>query len=250
MDFTVLVRFGLVLLRIGTLVVVAPVLGGTFVPAPVKIGVSVLVTIVLLPVVAVPDGITGGLVLVAARECAIGLALALSLRVLVAAAELGGYLIGFQLGFAYAGIVDPQSGVRNNVIAAMYGTLTLIALLGVNAHHVLLRVLARSYDLLPVGAGGVEQSIPATVASMLGTVFYLGARLAAPVVLVLCLVELLLGVITRAAPSLNMMAVSAPVRLLVGLGALAAGVQVVPAVVTPMVRPAIELGVRLAGALR
>ena len=57
------------------------------------------------------------LLLIAAREFLVGFALALAVRVLLAAAELGGYLVGFQIGFSYAGIVDPQSGVRNNVLA-------------------------------------------------------------------------------------------------------------------------------------
>ncbi len=251
MPFGVLVAFGLLLIRTGTLVVTTPILGGSFAPAPVKIGLSVLLTIVLVPVVAVPSSLAGGsLVLVAAREFAIGAALAMSIRVLVAAAEMGGYLIGFQLGFSYAAIVDPQSGVRNNVLAALYASVTVLMLVLVNAHHVIIRALAQSYDAIPIGTGALHSNVGATVATMLGVIFYVGLQLASPVIIVLCLVEVLLGVITRAAPALNLMVLGAPVRLLVGLGALVAAIGIVPGLMLPLLHKVLELAVRLAMALR
>jgi flagellar biosynthetic protein FliR len=163
---------------------------------------------------------------------------------------MGGYLIGFQLGFSYAGIVDPQSGVRNNVLAALYASLTVLMLVIVNAHHVIIRALAQSYDALPIGTGALQSNVGVTVATMLGVVFYVGLQLAAPVIIVLCLVEVLLGVITRAAPALNLMVLGAPVRLLVGLGALVAAVGIVPGLMVPLVHKVLELAVRLAMALR
>lgn len=251
MDLSLLLRFGLLLIRTSTLVVTTPVLGGSYAPATLKIGLSVLLTLVLVPVVPVPASLAAAsLPLVAAREFLIGFALALSIRVLVSAAELGGYLVGFQLGFSYAGIIDPQSGVRNNIVAAIYAGLTTLTLVGINAHHALIRALAGSYEAMPLGAGSLNASMAGTVAAMLGAIFHVGLQLAAPVVLVLCLVEVLLGIVTRAAPALNLMVVGAPVRLLVGLAALVAGIQVVPGITADLVHYGLELAVRLAGSIR
>jgi len=95
MDLSLLLRFGLLLIRTSTLVVTSPVLGGTYAPPTFKIGLSVLLTLVLVPVVPVPESLAAAsMPLVAAREFLIGFALALSIRVLVSAAELGGYLVG------------------------------------------------------------------------------------------------------------------------------------------------------------
>jgi flagellar biosynthetic protein FliR len=146
--------------------------------------------------------------------------------------------------------VDPQSGVRNGVISAIYSTVAVVVFFGVNAHHDLLRALVRSFEALPVGAGHVGAAMPELVMRMLGLVFVLGAQLAAPVVIVLLVTELALGLLSRAAPTLNLMAQGFPIRLLVGLLALASVVKVIPGVVAAAVPAALDLGVRAASTFR
>jgi len=252
MDFTPMVVFGVLLVRIGMLVATAPLLGATWAPVQVKVGLTGILAIVLMPFVALPTLATpAALTMVIAHEAAVGLALSFSVRILVAAAELGGYLVGFQLGFSYAGIIDPQSGVRNNVMAVLYGSLTALVLLGTNLHHQIIRLLAATYVSVPVSATlAVQQSIVDTVIRMLALIFTTGAQLAAPIVLVLLFVELVLGVITRAAPSLNLMVIGAPLRLIVGLAALGIALQVVPGVMTRVSTWGLELGAQLALAFR
>lgn len=251
-DFTPLVIFGLLLVRIGLLMATTPLFGSTWAPTQVKVGLTAILAFVLMPFVAVPAMNTPAeLTLAIAHEAAVGLALSFSVRILVAAAELGGYLVGFQIGFSYAGIIDPQSGVRNNILAVLYGSLTAIVLLGVNLHHQVIRLLATTYVTVPVSASvSVTPSIVETVIRMLGLIFTTGVQLAAPIVLVVLFVEVVMGVISRAAPSLNLMVIGAPMRLLVGLAALGAAIQVVPGVVTHMSTWAMELSAQLAFALR
>lgn len=252
MDFTPLVLFGIVLIRVGTIVAMTPIFGTSWAPAQVKVGLSAILAIALMPFVPVQQVATpAALTLVVVHEAVIGLAIASSVRILVGAAEFGGYLVGFQLGFAYAAVVDPQSGVRNNVLAALYGSLAMLVLFGTDVHHQVIRLLLASYDTVPVAvATGIHGSLVETVTRMLGLVIVVGAQLAAPVVLALLLVELVMGVITRAAPSLNLATVGAPLRLLVGLTALATAIQVVPGVVARTAGWGVELGARLALAFR
>src|SRR2546421_589957 len=81
---------------------------------------------VLMPTVTIPSvGSATGLAVVITREMAIGLALGMSIRALVAAAELAGQLAGFQMGLSYAATVDPQSGVRNNLLSMLYGNIAV-----------------------------------------------------------------------------------------------------------------------------
>jgi flagellar biosynthetic protein FliR len=249
MDFTGVARFGLLLVRPGMLLASAPVFG-TFAPPFVRVGLIVLVTLALAPVVAMPAAGEGlGLSLVAAREMMIGLSLGLSVRILVAAAELAGHLAGFQIGFAYASLVDPQSGARNGVISALYANLTVIVFLGLNGHHQMLQALAASYTALPLGGAGGTGNLAGLVARSLGTVFVIGVRLAAPVVLVLVLVEVMLGLLARAAPQLNLMITAAPIRLFVGLVILGTTVAVVPDVVAGSIGVVLTLAARLAAAV-
>lgn len=250
-DAPPLARLGILLLRPGMLVVATPVFGGPFVPAPVKIGLTVILAVTLMPFVVFPETTQAtALAGIAIREVAVGLALAMSVRIVTAAAELAGYLAGFQLGFSYAAIVDPQSGVRNNVVSSLYATLATVVFFGLNGHHTLIQGLAASYTRVPAGLAGIDGAVPDLVASMLGSVFATGAQLAAPVVVALVLTELALGLMSRVAPALNLMVIGFPVRLIVGLTALAAAIQIVPFVVSRVTPPAFELAARLMMAFR
>ena len=250
-DLTPLMRLGLLLVRPGALIVGAPAFGGVFAPAPVKIGLTLLVAIALLPSTSIPPaGASIALAGVIARELAIGLALALSIRTLVASAELAGQLVGFQMGLSYSAIVDPQSGVRNELIAALYANIAMVMFFLVNAHHTLLRALRDSYDSLPIGAGQVAGSIPQDVVGLLGLVFLLGARLAAPLVIVLVVTELGLALVARSAPALNLMVVGAPVRIIVGLILLGLVAPGAAGVLAGAARGTVQAGVHVAGAFR
>lgn len=250
-DLTALMRLGLLLVRPGALIVGAPTFGGVFAPAPVKIGLTLLVAIALLPSTNVPPAGTAiALAGVIAREVAIGLALALAIRALVAAAELAGQLVGFQMGLSYSAIVDPQSGVRNELVAALYANIAIVMFFLVNAHHALLLALRDSYDSMPIGAGRVAQSLPQDVVGLLGLVFVLGARLAAPLVIVLVVTEIGLALVARSAPALNLMAVGAPVRIIVGLILLGLVAPAAAGVLGGAARGAVQAGVHVAGTFR
>lgn len=251
MDATFALRLGVLLVRPAALVAAAPPLGGAYTPVAVKIGLSLILALILAPMVPVP-AIAGGpmLAAVVCRELLIGTALAMSVRVLLAGVELAGQLAGFQIGFSYAGAVDPQTGARNNLVATLYTNVALLTFLAFNGHHHLLRAVARSYSSMPIGLGGIDASLGELVARSLGAIFVLGAQMAAPIVIVLLIVELGLGLVTRAAPALNMMIIGFPVRLLAGLVVLAATISVVPAVTRSATPALIDLATRLARAFR
>jgi flagellar biosynthetic protein FliR len=250
-NLTPLFRLGLLLIRPGMLFLTAPAFGSSFAPAPVKIGLTVIIAVSLAPVAAVPPvGTTIALAAVVLHEVAIGLALALAMGVLVAAAELGGQLSGFQMGLSYSAIVDPQSGVRNNLIAALYTNMTLITFFMVNGHHAFLRALRQSYAALPIGGAAVGASMPQAVVHLLGLVFTLGARIGAPVVVVLLATDLGLALVARAAPALNILAVGPSVRAMVGMLVLAIAAPTVIAVMAGATDTALALAVETARALR
>ncbi|HUK35850.1 MAG TPA: flagellar biosynthetic protein FliR [Vicinamibacterales bacterium] len=250
-DVAPLARFGLLLVRPGMLIVAAPPFGGTFAPAQVKIGLTVLIALALAPVVPVPmPGPAAALSLVVVREVAIGLALALAIRALVAAAELAGQLAGFQMGLSYGATVDPQSGVRNTLLATLYSELTVFTLLLANVHHTCVRAIARSYAALPIGVGTVDGSMPQIVVRLLGVIFTIGARLATPIVAVVLVAEIALGLLARSAPSLNLMVASPSVRVLVGLVALAVLAPSVISVTAGLADGVIRLGIDAMQAFR
>lgn len=251
MEFGLLVRVGLLLARPGMLIMTAPVFGGHFAPTHVRIGLALLITIILMPVVAVPEVVTlTALGLVLAREMAIGLAFSLSLRALIAGAELGGHLTGSQLMLSYGSTIDPQGGVRSTLIAVLYGNLTLLTFFAVNGHHALLRGLTNSYLALPIGVGEVNQSLVRGVMQLLGVVFVFGLRLAAPIIVVMLIVELATGLVSRAAPAISLQVIGLPLRIMVGLLAVAATVPLVPGLAARFITVASEIALQVARAFR
>ena len=250
MDLSPVLRFALLLVRPGMVVMLAPGLGGRQIPGMVKIGLTVMTAVALMPTVQLPEIGSSGLVLVILREVAVGLSLAFVLQVLMAGAEFAGHLSSYQIGFSYGATIDPLSGVRSTMLVTLYGMLATFVFLGVNGHHALLRALAASYDGIPVGAVQVSSSLVVAVRDMLAMLFVVGVRLAAPVLIVLLIVELGIGLISRAAPSLSFMVIGYPVRIAVGLFVVATLIYSVPAVTASLIESAVVLGGRTAGALR
>jgi flagellar biosynthetic protein FliR len=242
----------LLLVRPGMLVMTTPLFGAVHAPAHMRLGLTVLIAIVLAPLVSLPVSLgTGALTLVILREFAIGLALGLAIRVLIAAAEFAGHFAGYQIGLSLGSLIDPQTGVRNNVLAILYANLATVICLASNAHHALLRALVDSYAALPVGVGaGIGPNLATSVASLLGTIFVLGVRIAAPVVVVLLVVELALGLIARVAPSLNVMTAGTPIRVIAGLLVMAASLSVLPGLLGRAVPATLQAGAGTAEAFR
>lgn len=250
-EFAIIDQLGILVARPGALIAAAPAFGGAFAPPPVRIGLAIMVAVLLLPAVPADTyASTSSLFLVVAREMAIGVVMALALRAVLAGAELGGHLTGSQLMLSYGSVVDPQGGVRSNLVANLYGNLALVTFLLMNGHHALLRALAASYTAIPIGEGSIGPSLAGTVIQLLGIVFVLGARLAAPIVVVMLLVEVGTAIMARVAPSLNLLAVAPPIRVAVGLLAMTAMVPLVPSVVRAAASGVGELALRAAGAFR
>ena len=250
MDLTPVLRFALLLVRPGVVVMLAPGLGGRQIPAMAKIALTVMAAVALMPTVQLPDTVGSNLVLIILREAAVGLSLAFVLQVLIAGAEFAGHLSSYQIGFSYGATIDPISGVRSTMLVSLYGMLATLVFLGVNGHHALLRALAASYDGVPIGVVQVNGSLISAVRDMLAMVFTVGLRLAAPVLIVLLIVELAIGLISRAAPSLSFMVIGYPIRIVVGLFLVAALIATVPGVIESMIERTLMLGGRTATAFR
>ena len=251
MDLTVLARIGLLLIRPGMLIALAPGLGGTYLEAKTKIGLTFLIAIGLLPTVTISNAsVASPLTLVVAREMAIGLSIAFVMRALVSGAEFAGHLSGFQIGFSYGATVDPQSGVRNTMVSTLYGMLATLGFLAVNGHHALLRAIAASYMQLPIGEGHINASLVSSVREIFALVFTVAVRLAAPIIAILIVVELIIGLISRAQPALSFMVIGYPIRMIVGLFVLGLVVGTVPGVVSGLTDRTIRLALETAGAFR
>ena len=250
-ELPVLARLALLLVRPGVIVALAPTFGGLYAPARTKVGLTVMLALGLLPSVIVPPAVDaaalGGFI---AREFVIGLALGLAVRALVGGVEFAGHLSGQQMGLTYAGTIDPSSGAKNTVVTSMFNMVAVLTLFAIDGHHTILRALAASYTGLPVGDGGVSASLVTSVRETLALVFVTAVRLAAPMVVVLLITEVVIGLISRVTPALSFMVIGYPIRMLLGLFVLGLVVATVPGVVHSLSDRTVRLALDAAAAFR
>jgi flagellar biosynthetic protein FliR len=240
--------FLLVFFRLGAMLAFAPLIGHRSVPVLHRAALAGLVAAILTPLlgrvrVRGDDGL--GLVMAIAGEIFIGLAIAFVASLLVSAAQVAGELVGFQMGLGFASVYDPGMAQQTSVVARFHEIMALLLLLTLDGHHVLLRVVAGSFERIRPGAVVGEATLAAGVVAQGSKLFRAGLELAAPLVAVLFVVNIVMALLARVAPSLNIFALSAPLTVAVGLVALVDTLPHVASVVTRLVG---ELGGQL-GAL-
>ena len=201
----------------------APVFGNNAVPRRIKLMVGLAVTLGLMLVVpSVPQAALdswSGLLLIV-QQTLIGIAMGLVLRVVFAALDLMGEIISLQMGLSFATFFDPIAGGQTAVVGEFLTLLATLVLLSLNGHLLMLDALARSFEWLPVSATLPHRGGWMILVRFGASIFASGLLMALPVVTALLITNIALGVLTRAAPQLNLFAIGFPITLTVGFGVL------------------------------
>lgn len=208
------------LTRILGLLASAPVLGNVSIPTPVKLGFALLLTILVLPTLpAIPqvDPGSGVGLIILLQQIVIGLAMGFSMRIVFSAIEMAGEIVGLQMGIGFATFFDPLYSGQVQLIARFFGLIATLLFLTLDGHLQIIALLAQSFTTLPIGMDGLATTSFMTVTNWGAEIFMLGLRLALPILTALLITNLALGILTRAAPQLNIFAVGFPLTLGIGL---------------------------------
>lgn len=206
--------------RILALIASTPVLGNPSTPRQIKVGLAIMLTLVVAPSLGpmpvIDPGSAEGL-LILSQQVIIGLAMGFAIRIVFVAIDMAGELIGLQMGLGFATFFDPQNSGQTPVIARFIGIIATLAFLATDGHLQVISQLVQSFSTLPVGPHGISASGFQALAQWGREIFHTGLRLSLPVVAALLIANLALGILTRAAPQLNIFAVGFPVTLSIGL---------------------------------
>ena len=217
---TTLVLFGT---RIGGMMLVAPAFSATTIPRTVRVGLLVMLTVLLQPVALASLHAAPALSAQAfASETLIGFAIGLGVAILVGAAEAAGDVMAVQMGLSGAALLDPLDTTQAPVLGTFTRLFATTLLLSLNFHYVMFGALADSTERFPVGAPVSLQGGALAVLQLGGTLFVLGVRFAAPVIVAVMIANVALAVLGRAAPQLNILTVAFPLQITIGLLALLA----------------------------
>ncbi len=206
--------------RISSCLMAAPVFSASYVPRRLRVVLAGAITLCVAPLLPAPPGLpllSAGGVLVTLQQVLVGLAMGFAMQLVFDALALGGQLLANGMGLGFAFNLDPLRGVSTPALGQLYVVLGTLTFLALDGHLALLGTLVESFRGLPVAEQGLD---PARLYAMAGwgSELFSGAlAVALPGVTALLVINLAFGVMSRAAPALNLFAVGLPVTLIFGL---------------------------------
>jgi flagellar biosynthetic protein FliR len=222
------------LTRILGLVAAAPVFGNTSVPVQIKLALGVLLASIITPLtppLPAVDPFSWAGFLILGQELLIGLGMGFTMRLVFAAIEFAGEVGSSTMGMSFASFFDPTTHGRSSGVSQFLALLATLAFLAANVHLVLLEALAESFFTMPISASPLSLAAPLELARWGGHVFSAGLQLALPIVAALLITNIALGILTRAAPQLNLFGIGFPITI--GVGFLVLNL-ILPYLATPM----------------
>lgn len=209
--------FLLCLARVIALVAAIPVFAGNQISGRIKIGLAVATALLLFPSMApyapkVAFTVTEfGLLIV--NEVLLGILIGLVAQLVFAAVTFGGTVIGYQMGFAAANIFDPQTTQQLSLMSHFINILALLAFLSFDLHHFFFKIIIDSYILLPPGFLDFSHGAVQQLMQLGSQMFILGVKFSAPVLALLLIANLVLGILARVFPQLNVFMLSFPLNI-------------------------------------
>lgn len=209
--------FLIVLSRVTGFVGAIPVFFSGQTPPQVKVGLAVSSTLVLFPLmseqITLPTLTIVPFLLLILSEFLLGVLLGLVARMIFTAVEFGATVIGYQMGFAAANVFDPQNERQISLISQFQNVFAIMIFFAINGHHVFFRTAVTSYQILPPGQFNYSGNAIPYLFELASHMFQIGAQFSAPVLVVLLLSGLILGILARIFPQLNVFMLSFPLNI-------------------------------------
>ena len=214
-------HFLLIFIRVGVILFLLPFFNSRKIQVMSKVGLTLIITILLYPVIkvstaTVPESILG-LAQLIAGELILGMILGLMVQVFFEGVKIMGEMVGFQTGLSVANIIDPQSGTQMSIFSNMAYLLAMILFLLLNGHHILLSALRGSFDIIQVGTLSLNPLLMQKMISHVGQMFVIGIKIGAPAIAALLFTKIVFGLITKFIPQMNIMIVAFPAQIAIGL---------------------------------
>lgn len=207
------------MMRIGAMLMAMPVFGTRLVPTRIKVITTVVLAITVLPLLPelpVVEALSISGLFISFQQVVIGVALGFTLQLVFGAMMIAGEAIAMSMGLGFASMVDPTNGVSVPVVSQLFVIMTTLIFLALGGHLMLIQLLVSSFESMPIAPTGIERDSFWAIVSW-GSQMFIGAIwVAIPALISMLVITLSMGVMTRAAPQLNIFSVGFPVTMFMG----------------------------------
>jgi flagellar biosynthetic protein FliR len=212
--------FLLVFFRLAGMALFAPLFGSAQIPKRVRVMLILMLALGMAgsvkPPLRLPDN-TWDTAIAIAGEMFFGLAMGMIMSFVFIACQWAGEIIGQQMGLNLGEVFDPAYGAQASIVGDLYFMLTLVTFLAVGGHRAMLQGVHASFEMLPLLSLGINESLLHMLTGLLETATILAVRLAAPMLITMLVVDLVLGLIGKTVPQMNVMAAGLSLRSGVGM---------------------------------
>ncbi len=209
--------FLLVLTRVSGIFIISPFFSAQNIPNILKIGFSFILSILIsltLDINITLEGTT--FVATIAKELMVGLIIGFISYMFFTVFYIMGQLIDMKIGFGMVNVMDPQHKVQVPLMGNFYYILAFLILFSINGHHMIINAIVDSYEFIPIGKFTFDEEIAFFLINILSKTFATGFKLAAPIIAIILLIDLVLGILARTIPQMNVFVVGMPLKILVG----------------------------------
>ncbi len=231
-------------LRVLALFASAPIFSSRSVPQRTKIGLAFVIALCLQPALAdqpmLPLNSSQALGAVL-QQIVIGVSIGLAVRIIFSAVEMAGEIIGLQMGLNFAGFFDPSTNSQTSTVGRFFGNMAMLLFVVMNGHLLLIQCVAASFRTFPVGGDPLAAVGALRLHELGGLIFQYGLWIALPMIGMLLFVNVVMGIISRIAPQMNVFAIGFPLTLSVGLLGIAFTLPLLDHPVTTLMRTVSDL---------
>jgi flagellar biosynthetic protein FliR len=207
----------LIMLRITAFMVTSPGYSFKGIPNILKVAISGVITIFIymaIPEMIVAEGLSA-FAFLAIKETIFGLSIGFVTQMIFSTIEMAGKLVDFQVGFSMGAVYDPAMGAQASNYGRTYYWIAIAIFFVLDMHQLLLEMVIRSYTFMPIGSVSIEKFNPEAILVIFTRVFELAINLAAPMIITVLITDVVLGLISRTVPQINVFMLGMPMKSMV-----------------------------------
>lgn len=223
--------FLIVIVRCSGIFLISPFFSSQNIPNRIKIGMTIFLSIIIASTLNISIEDLGiPMVILICKELLVGVTIGFISSISVSAFYIMGQIIDMSMGFGMVNVIDPQSRTQVPLMGNFYYMLALLLLITLDGHHIIINSIIDSYKYIPVGEFKLDGDIIYSLIDLISNVFVIGFKLSAPIVAIIFLLDLLLGVMVRTIPQMNVFVIGLPMKIFIGLVIIAATIPMFNAI--------------------